>query len=170
MKTTVTADRAATDATMSQITTAASAVVDGSGYRAQTVLDLQNGVLAGISDLQFIRQAATTTKAPAISVITNYERIIQSFITFSDDVAAGTGNATLQSDVTVLNALLHTEDDASLQRAYLYQALETTPPTLTPSALSDLNQAVAQQSADGSQFNAVASVARAADAEQHRLR
>ena len=43
MKTTVTSDRAATDATMSQITNAASAVVDGSGYRAQTVLDLQNG-------------------------------------------------------------------------------------------------------------------------------
>ena len=46
--------------------------------------------------------------------------------------AAGTGNATLQSDVTVLNALLHMEDDASLQRAYLYQALETAPPALTP--------------------------------------
>ena len=155
----MTADRTATDATMHQITTAASAVVDGSGYRPQTVLDLQNGVLAGISDLQFIRQAATKTKAPAISVITNYERIIQSFITFSDDVAAGTGNATLQSDVTVLNALLHTEDDASLQRGYLYQALETTPPTLTPSVLTNLNQAIAQQAADSSQFNAVASVA-----------
>jgi signal transduction histidine kinase/outer membrane murein-binding lipoprotein Lpp len=159
MNATVTADQTATNATMGAITTAATAVVDGSGYRAQTVLDLQNGVLAGISDLQFIRQAATKTKAPAISVITNYERIIQSFITFSDDVATGTGNDTLQSDVTVLNALLHTEDDTSLQRAYLYQALETTPPTLTPSALSDLNQSVAQQSADGSQFNAVASVA-----------
>ena len=77
---------------------------------------------------------------------------------FSDDVAAGTGNATLQSDVTVLNALLHMEDDASLQRAYLYQALESTPPALTPTALSELNQAVAQQSADNSQFDAVASV------------
>ena len=77
---------------------------------------------------------------------------------FSDDVAAGTGNATLQSDVTVLNALLHMEDDASLQRAYLYQALETSPPALTPTGLSDLNQAVAQQSADNSQFDAVAQV------------
>ena len=59
-----------------QITSAAQSVVDGSGYRAQTVLDLQNGVLAGISDLPYIRQAATTTKAPAISVVKNYERII----------------------------------------------------------------------------------------------
>ena len=152
------ADRSATDKTMSQISTAAQSVVNGSGYRTQTVLDLQNGVLAGISDLPYIREAAGT-KAPAISVIKNYERIIASFITFSADVAAGTGNATLQSDVTELNALLHTEDDASLQRGYLYQALETTPPTLTPSVLTELNQAVAQQSADSSQFNAVASVA-----------
>ena len=152
-------DQTATDATMGKIKIAAPAVVDGSGYRAQTVLDLQNGVLAGISDLQYIREAATGTKAPAVSAITNYERIIQSFITFSADVAAGTGNADLQSNVTVLNALLHTEDDTSLQRAYLYQALETTPPTLTPSALTDLNQAVAQESADKAQFNAVASVA-----------
>ena len=155
----VAADRTATSVTMNQIASAAPAVVDGSGYRAQTVLDLQNGVLAGISDLPFIRQAATKTKAPAISVVKNYERIIGSFITFSADVAAGTGNATLQSDVTELNALLHTEDDASLQRGYLYQALETTPPTLTPSVLADLNQAIAQQAADSSQFNAVASVA-----------
>ena len=151
-------DRTATDATMTQITSAAQAVINGSGYRSQTVLDLQNGVLANISDLQYIRQAATGTKAPAISVMINYERIIGSFITFSADVASGTGNATLQSDVSVLNALLHIEDEASLQRGYLYQALETTPPTLTPSALGKLNQAVAQQNADSSQFNAVASV------------
>jgi signal transduction histidine kinase len=159
LKAIVTADRNSTSVTMNQITSAASAVVDGSGYRAQTVLDLQNGVLAGISDLPFIRQAATGTKAPAISVVKNYERIIGSFITFSADVAAGTGNATMQSDVTELNALLHTEDDASLQRGYLYQALETPQPTLTPSVLADLNQAIAQQAADSSQFNAVASVA-----------
>ena len=158
MTTLVSSDRTATDQTMTQITDAAQSVVDGSGYRSQTVLDLQNGVLAGISDLPYIREAAGT-KAPAISVMRNYERIIGSFITFSADVAAGAGNATLQSDVTELNALLHKEDDASRQRGDLYQALETTPPTLTPSVLTDLNQAVAQQSADGSQFDAVASVA-----------
>jgi signal transduction histidine kinase len=151
-------DQTATDKTLGQISKASQGVVDGSGYRAQTVLDLQNGVLAGIGDLQYIREA-TDTKAPAISVITNYERIIQSFVTFSADVAAGTGNADLQSNVTVLNALLHTEDDTSLQRAYLYQALESTPSALTPSALTSLNQAVSEEAADKAQFNAEASVA-----------
>src|SRR6201995_4085037 len=50
------------------------------------------------------------------------------------------------------------EDDASLQRAYLYQALESTPATLTPSALQDLNQATEQQQADTNAFDQAASV------------
>ena len=116
-------------------------------------------MLANITDLTFIRQAAMTTKSPALSVITNYDRVIQAFVTFSNDVAAGTGNATLQSDVSVLNALLRMEDDASLQRAYLYQALASPQPALTPSALQDLNQATEQQQADTNAFDQSATVA-----------
>jgi signal transduction histidine kinase len=159
LKAAVTADRNATTTVMNEISQQATAVTDGDGYRAQTVEDLSNGVLAGIADLAYIRQAATTTKSPALSVITNYDRLIQAFITFSNDVGAGTGNATLQSNVSVLNALLRMEDDASLQRAYLYQALASATPALTPVALADLNQAAAQQQADTNQFAAVASVA-----------
>jgi len=158
LKTTVLKDQAATNKVTAQITQQAQAIVNGSGYRAQTVLDLSNGVLANITDLTFIRQAATNTKSPALSVITNYDRVIQAFVTFSNDVAAGTGNATLQSDVSVLNALLRMEDDASLQRAYLYQALASPQPALTPSALQDLNQASEQQQADTSAFDQAASV------------
>jgi signal transduction histidine kinase len=151
-------DQKLTTATTAEIASDAAAVINGSGYRAQTVIDL-NGVLADINDLPNIRQAAMGTLTPALSVIQNYDlRLLQPFMAFSDDIAAGTGNATLQSDVTVLNALLHTEDDASLQRAYLYQALESSPPALTPTGLTDLNQAIAQQSADNSQFDAVAQV------------
>ena len=158
LKQTAINDQNLTTATTSQIATDAAAVINGSGYRAQTVIDL-NGVLADISDLPNIRKAALSTLTPALSIIQNYDlRLLQPFMAFSDDVAAGTGNATLQSDVTVLNALLHMEDDASLQRAYLYQALQSTPPSLTPTALSDLNQASSQQAADAAQFDAVASV------------
>jgi signal transduction histidine kinase len=153
-----TGDQPHTNASTAAIQSQAQAVVNGSGYRAQTVLDLNNGVLANISDLQFIRQAALTTKSPALSVITNYDRVIQAFTTFSNDIAAGTGNATLGSDVSVLNALLRMEDDASLQRAYLYQALASPQPGLTPSALQDLNQATEQQQADTSAFNQAATV------------
>ena len=148
-----------TDATLNQIQQQASGIVTNSSIRPQTVLDLKNGVLAGINDLTQIRSAALTTKFPALSVIQVYdERLITPFITFSNDIAAGTGNSTLQTDVTVLNALLRMEDDASLQRAYLYQALLSNPPVLTPEALHNLSQAIAQQQADASQFNAAASV------------
>ena len=158
LKAKVQSDVVATNAVTSQIVAEAAADGDGSIFRSQTYLDLSNGVLANISDLTYIRQAALDTKSPALSVITNYDRVIQAFITFSNDVAAGTGNATLQSDVSVLNALLRMEDDASLQRAYLYQALESTPPTLTPSALQALNQAAEQQQADTTAFDQAASV------------
>ncbi|MGH2929881.1 MAG: nitrate- and nitrite sensing domain-containing protein, partial [Solirubrobacteraceae bacterium] len=156
---TVLSDQTKTTDVTNQISQAAQGIVNGSGYRAQTVLDLSNGVLANITDLKFIRQAATSTKSPALSVITNYDRVIQAFVTFSNDVAAGTGNATLQSDVSVLNALLRMEDDASLQRAYLYQALAAPQATLTPSALQELNQATEQQAADTLAFDQSASVA-----------
>jgi signal transduction histidine kinase len=158
LKTTVSNDQAATTTVTNQIEQQSQAVVNGSGYRSQTVLDLSNGVLANVSDLKYIRQAATSTKSPALSVIVNYDRVIQAFITFSNDVAAGTGNATLQTDVSVLNALLRMEDDASLQRAYLYQALASPTPSLTPSALEDLNQAIEQQQADTTAFKQASTV------------
>ncbi|HEX8008108.1 MAG TPA: nitrate- and nitrite sensing domain-containing protein [Trebonia sp.] len=156
MKNTVTQDQQATDATLNQISAQAAAV--GSGYRAQTVLDLQNGVLSAIADLHQIRIASLTTRYQPLAIIQSYDSRIAAFDTFSNDVSAGTGNDTLQSDVAVLNALLRMEDDASLQRADLYQAL-LSQQGLTPVALTDLNQAQAQQQADLSQFNAVASVA-----------
>src|SRR5579875_202565 len=159
LQTTVNNDQAATTATLDAIKQQAGAVTVNAGYRQQTVLDLQNGVLAGIADLTFIRQAALKTSYPALAVIQSYDRLVTAFDTFSNDVAAGTGNATLQTDVSVLNALLRMEDDASLQRAYLYQALASTPPALTPVALTDLNQAFSQQQADTSQFSQAATVA-----------
>jgi signal transduction histidine kinase len=158
LKAKVLKDQAATEAVTQQIVTVAAADGNGSTFRSQTSLDLSNGVLANIADLSFIRQAALGTKSPALSVITNYDRVIQAFVTFSNDVAAGTGNAELQSNVSVLNALLRMEDDASLQRAFLYQALQSTPAALTPSALQLLNQAAEQQQADTQAFGQSASV------------
>jgi signal transduction histidine kinase len=157
LKTKLQNDIAKTESVTGQITTLASRDANA-GFRQQTALDLSNGVLGGIQDLTYVRQAVLTTKSPALSVISYYERIIQSFTSFSNDVAAGTGNATLQSNVSVLNALLRMEDDASLQRAYLYQALESKPVALTPSALQDLNQAIEQQTADTAAFDQSATV------------
>src|SRR5271165_5351458 len=154
-------DQVATSSTLTTVEGQADAVAGNGSYRQQTVLDLKNGVLAGVADLTFIRKAALTTQYPPLAVIQSYDRLVTAFDTFSNDIAAGSGNATLQTDNSVLNALLRMEDDASLQRAYLYQALASTPANLTPVALADLNQAFSQQQADTSQFNAAASVAEA---------
>ena len=153
--------QAATSITLNEVSGQSGAVAGNGSYRQQTVLDLKNGVLAGIADLTFIRKAALSTQYPPLAVIQSYDRLVTAFDTFSNDIAAGSGNATLQTDNSVLNALLRMEDDASLQRAYLYQALASTPPNLTPVALADLNQAFSQQQADTSQFNAAATVAEA---------
>ena len=154
--------QAATNATLAEIRSQAVAVTGGSGYRGQTVLDLNNGVLAGINDLTLIRQAALKTQYPPLAIIQTYdERLIAPFDTFSNDIAAGTGNASMQTNVTVLNALLRMEDDASLQRAYLYQALASPSPGLTSVALTALNQAATQQQADTMQFTGDASVTEA---------
>jgi signal transduction histidine kinase len=154
--------QAATNATLAEISSQAAAVTGDSGYRAQTALDLSNGVLAGINDLTLIRQAALKTQYPPLAIIQTYdERLIGPFDTFSNDIAAGTGNASMQTNVTVLNSLLRMEDDASLQRAYLYQALASPSPGLTSVALTALNQAATQQQADTSQFIGDASVTEA---------
>ena len=69
--------QAATNATLAEIRSQAAAVTGGSGYRAQTVLDLSNGVLAGINDLTLIRQAALKTQYPPLAIIQTYdERLI----------------------------------------------------------------------------------------------
>src|SRR5215510_14549121 len=157
----VTKDQAATTVTLHAIQDQAEAIAEDGGYRQQTVLDLNNGVLAGIADLTFIRKAALTTSYPALAIIQSYDRLVTAFDTFSNDIAAGTGNATLETDVSVLNAVLRMEDDVSLQPAYLYQALASPQPSLSAAALAALTQAATQQQADKSQFIAVAPVAEA---------
>jgi signal transduction histidine kinase len=159
MRAAVTKDQAATAGTLNQIRQQAGAVTGNGSYRQQTVLDLQDGVLAGINDLNFIRRAALTTSYPALAVIQSYDRLVTAFDTFSSDIAADSGNATLQTDVSVLSALLRIEDDASLQRAYIYQALASPTQALTPTALTDLNQASSLQQADTNQFNQAATLA-----------
>ena len=158
LKKAVDSDVQQTKTVTDQISAAAPAIVNGNGYRPQTVLDLTNGVLASISDLTYIRQTVTATKTPATSVILEYNRVIQAFNSSSNDTAAGSSSAALQTDVAGLNALLRMEDDASTQRAYLYQALAGASPALTPTALQALNQAVEEQAADTVSFDQSASV------------
>jgi signal transduction histidine kinase len=151
------ADQAETSVSLQQFESQAKAVQGNSAYQSQVLLDLNNA-LDSTNDLIQLRLAAKNTDYSPQPVIDTYNRIIGDFITFTGDVSTGAGNVSLQNDVTVLTTLLRVSNDISNQRAFLYEALLKTTPSLTPVELSDLNAAVGQQSADMSEFLAESSV------------
>jgi signal transduction histidine kinase len=158
----VTADQGVADKTLNQIKSEAPVVVNNGAYQSQVQLDLGNAV-QGISDLQQVRIAARNQTAggtlyPASPTILTYDRIISQLVTFVGDVASGSGNVTLENQVSTLATLLRVSDDASLERAYLYQALTKPTPQLTPGELDGLNNTVAKKLADLAAFTSGATV------------
>jgi signal transduction histidine kinase len=143
--------------TLEKFDNQAKSVVNNGAYPAQVRLDLGNATQS-TSDLVQIQDAVNATNYGALPTIAAYDRIIGDFITFTGDVATGSGDITLQNEVTVLTTVLRISDDASEQRAYLYESLEKPQPSLTPVELSDLNAAVGQESADQTEFNSQATV------------
>ena len=148
--------RAATDAAASAVRADAAGV--GAGYSAGTVRDL-NALLAGLTVLGDIRG---TVPAPGVIPLYSLD-VIRPAITFSTAAGDGTGDARLQASVTTLAALLRVENELSVQRAILYAALSARPPVLAPADLTSLRQAMQQQQADLSDFNA------SADTTEQRL-
>jgi Nitrate and nitrite sensing len=139
--------RAATDAAASTVRADAAGV--GAGYSPGTVQDL-NALLAALTVLGDIRG---TVSAPGVIPLYSLD-VIRPAITFSTAAGDGTGDARLQATVTTLAALLRVENEMSVQRAILYAALSARPPVLAPADLTSLRQAVQQQQADLSEFNA----------------
>jgi signal transduction histidine kinase len=153
-------DRAATLATLSQFDAQAAPVISNGAYQAQVQLDLQNATQS-TQDLTQVRDSVDGTHYPTLAAIAAYDRVISGFITFTGDVAIGSGNVTLENEVSVLTTVLRVSDDASQQRAFLYEALLKPQPTLTPVELNDLNSAVGQQAADQNEFGSQATVTEA---------
>jgi signal transduction histidine kinase len=158
----VVADQGLADKVLSQIKAEAPAVINNGAYQSQAQLDLSNAV-QGINDLQQVRIAARNQTAggtlyPAPPTVLTYDRIITGLITFVGDVASGSGNVTLENQVGTLATLLRVGDDASLERAYLYQALTKPTPQLTPGDLDSLNNTVAKKLADLAAFTSGATV------------
>jgi signal transduction histidine kinase len=161
----VTADENATNSSVAQVQNLANGVISGSGYNSTVVSALQDGVTGRLDDLTNIRDDALKTEAPALSIMNVYEQLISGLDTFSADIADGTSDITLQTDVNELGALLRAEDDASQQRGILFASLSSNPMEFAPTGLSDLNQEQQQQTADQNQFEAVASVTETQDFE-----
>jgi hypothetical protein len=143
----LTRTRAATDAAASTVRADAAGV--GAGYSAGTVQDLK-ALLANLTILGDIRG---TVSAPGVIPLYSLG-VIGPAITFSTAAGDGTGDPRLQASVTTLAALLRVENEMSVQRAILYAALSARPPVLAPADLTRMLQAVQQQHADLSDFNA----------------
>jgi signal transduction histidine kinase len=158
---TVVSDEAITLASVNQVQSLANGVINGSGFNSTVVSALQDGVTGRLGDLQNIRDDALNTKAPPLSIMSVYDGLISGLDTFSADIADGTSNINLQTDVSELGALLRAEDDASQQRGILYASLNAG--AFAPTGLTDLTQEEQQQSADQSQFEDTASVTETQD-------
>jgi signal transduction histidine kinase len=157
LRTAMLTDRAATMTTVTLFDQQAQSLQGNGGYPAQTLLDLQNAAQS-VTDLTALRKTVDDTSFPAPASLATYDRIINDYITFSGDIAVGSGNVNLENLVGVKTTALRISDDVSQQQALLYEALEKPQAGLTPVELNDLNSAVGQQNADQNQFGDQATV------------
>jgi signal transduction histidine kinase len=142
----------ATVAATNTVTALAAGVNTGAGYQPATVQDL-NALTDSLQDLQYIRTEVTSSLTPASKIVQVYtENIIDVANTFSATVGNGANDATLETNVTTLGALLRTENEMSEQRGILYAALSSPTGTLRPEDLSTLEQSFQQEQADQSEF------------------
>jgi signal transduction histidine kinase len=76
-------------------------------------------VVKDINDLPTLRQTAQSSQ-DALAVIANYAAPISDMITLNDEIAQGTSDAALANDVRTLDSLSLAKDQASQQRALLF--------------------------------------------------
>jgi len=141
----------------------AAGIGTGAGYQATIVQDLAT-LLQALTNLQRVRPAMSSSPASASASVQVYaDQAIQAADTFSASVGNGTSDADLNGDETALGALLRVENQISVQRGVLFVALSSSPPALSPAALTTLLQAQQQQAADQAEFTASASQAELAN-------
>ncbi len=136
-----------------QVSTLARAI--GPSYSAQVQNDLA-AVLDRLDDLEHYRSAATTSRAPALTVIDDYSEAIADLFTLNDQIAQGSSDPTLANNVRALGALSRTEDQATQQRGILYAALLAG--QFDPGAAAALTSAQSQQAAEFAEFQSDASI------------
>ena len=130
------------------------------GYQAAVVQDV-SGLLGDLTQLQGVSPGMFSSSPSALSAAAKNVQLfagqaIQAANTFSASVGNGTSDADLNGNATALGALLRVENQLSVQRGTLFVALSSSPPNLTPAALTTLLQAQQQQAADQAEFTASA--------------
>jgi signal transduction histidine kinase len=121
----------------------------GSGYPA-AVQGAAGAVLAGLRTLPSLRNLALDSQVAASDVITDYGNLIETLLTFDDQVALSSGDAELSSTARALDAISRAENEDSIQRAIVMYAL--TNKAFPSGLLTQLNGSLADLNADLTDF------------------
>ena len=155
----VQSDYGASQRAASQVSSLAATI--GGSYPALAQTQAQAAVTA-IGDLPALRQAATTTRLPVLTVIEDYGTIITQLLTLENEVAAGSKDAALADNVLVTSLISSMKEEASQQQAIVTSALRPNQlgaTQVSAESLSVLNQEAAEQAANLSAFNLTATAA-----------
>jgi signal transduction histidine kinase len=119
-----------------------------------------------IGDLSALRQAATGTKLPVLTVIDNYGATISQLLALVDEVATDSRNAPLADAVLVASLIANMQEEAAQQQEIVTSALKSVPVVgltganlLSAQSLSVLSQEAAEQAANLSTFDLTATAA-----------
>jgi signal transduction histidine kinase len=152
-------DYRASDQVAAQVSNLAAAI--GGSYPALAQTQAQAAITA-IGDLPALRQAATTTKLPVLTVIDDYGTIITQLLALENEVSAGSNNAALADTVQVTSLISSMKEEASEQQAIVTSALRADlagATQLSAESLSVLNEEAAEQAANLSAFDLTATAA-----------
>jgi signal transduction histidine kinase len=120
----------------------------GTGFPA----NIQSAAAAVASDASFVslvRGVAQSSGQPT-DVISSYANAISDMMQLDDQISQGVSNVGLVNDVSSLNALLQAKDDASQQRALLYDSF--TQGFFSEGTGTALNTAIAQEELEENAF------------------
>ena len=133
----------------------------GGSYPALAQTQAQAAITA-IGDLPALRQAATTTKLPVLTVISDYGSIITQLLTLENEVSAGSKDAALADTVQVTGLISSMKEEASEQQAIVTSALRPDlagATQLSTESLSVLTEEAAEQAGNLSAFDLTATAA-----------
>jgi signal transduction histidine kinase len=129
------------------------------GVDASFPANIQASVATVVADIKDLGGLRTTAKSSqdALAVIANYGGQINDMITLNDQIAQGTSDASLANDERTLNSLALAKEEASQQRALLYNAF--TQEFYGDAELQALYTAQSEQLNDQASFQATATPA-----------
>jgi signal transduction histidine kinase len=132
----------------------------GNGYSELTQQDAR-AAIAAIDALGPLRQAATTTRLPALVVIRDYADKINTLLALDDQVAVGSSDSTLADGVRVVGLVSAMKEEASEEQALITAAQSSSLIGLSPIGFAGgiqtaIQNAAAQQQANETAFNSTA--------------